>query len=245
MSHQQDAQFLTGLAWRDTMPGRPPTLHVTAVWVTPTAGYELELVPHPPGINPEIVLVELIERKPIGFTLPVVTRVVTPYHAPAGEPVKEVTILPNGPSLPVLEVTSEDETPPAAEQITGGGLFPLANHYELYGDGLTVVYSTTSIDGTPTLSYNGRTYVGDDLRVEESALGNLVTVLLGRDTEGISFFTLVASPVRFTEDDREFPVSTLGITTLYRIPYPPHFAWGQLLKYKHTALDGKATIINP
>ena len=44
-------------SWHDTMPGSPPTLHVTGKVICPTTGFSAILVPHyPPSLNQDIYL---------------------------------------------------------------------------------------------------------------------------------------------------------------------------------------------
>jgi hypothetical protein len=67
-------------------------------------------------------------------------------------------------------------------------------------------------------------------------------VELGRDPDGpITYFTLLVPPVRLDEDKAE--VKTLGITSVYRTYGGPVIAVGQLQKYEHIGLVGRATLI--
>lgn len=242
MGHQQDAKFAGGFAWRNTMPGRRPMLHVNAMWVCPSSGYELELRPHPPGINPEIVLVRLTEKKPTGFVLPVLTPVETTYHIVADDPVKEVHILPNGYRLPVHEVSLAEDEQQGEEP--GGIGFPAANHFELYADGVTVVYSTTSLDGSRTLTYKGQSFTGDEIKVTETPLGDLVTVVLETASDGaVTCFTLLVPPARLDPFKNEVEVSTVGVTSRdNRSLNPPFIGVGQLVKYETIGLVGRAIL---
>jgi hypothetical protein len=92
-------------AWHDRMPGSDPTLHVTGFCTCPTPGYELELRAHtPPGFNPRDLLLDLIETKPTGQVPRVITQTPVDYHEPTDAEYDSVTIIPNGPSLPVRVV---------------------------------------------------------------------------------------------------------------------------------------------
>lgn len=93
-------------AWQDLMPGAGGTLHVRGTCRFPTAGYTAALRrQEPQGINPRDLLVVLEVTPPEGPAAQVATDLPVEYSEPV-EPRQfdQVTILPNGPSLPVREV---------------------------------------------------------------------------------------------------------------------------------------------
>lgn len=93
-------------AWQDLMPGAGGTLHVRGTCRFPTAGYTASLRrQEPQGVNPRDLLLVLEVTPPDGPAAQVATDLAVEYSEPA-EPRQfdQVTILPNGPSLPVREV---------------------------------------------------------------------------------------------------------------------------------------------
>ena len=71
-------------------------------------------------------------------------------------------------------MATQSQTKPAAPQLIA------ANHYELSNGSLSITYSSTDLLGRPRLSYQDgkqtRNYVGDQIRFEQTALGQLVSV---------------------------------------------------------------------
>ena len=72
-------------AWLNTMPGGPPSFHVTGVVHVPTPGYEVKLVPaSPQGINPAELILDLQVTQRPGVWPQVVTGLSVRYdQAPA------------------------------------------------------------------------------------------------------------------------------------------------------------------
>jgi hypothetical protein len=93
-------------AWLDRQPPGPPTLHVTGACEFPSAGYTVELRRHKPqGINPRELLLENVIHAPTGVAASVLTTVQVRYREEASIRYETVTILPDGVSLPVTEVS--------------------------------------------------------------------------------------------------------------------------------------------
>lgn len=120
------------------------------------------------------------------------------------------------------------------------------NLYELSGDGIQITYSTTSITGQPVLTYHdatqAKTFNGDAIKAEDSAIGTLVTVFLTLILDGPSTsFTMVVPHVRLSGPEVA-SISTDGITTLHRssIAGP---ARGQIEVYTVHALTGTARFV--
>jgi hypothetical protein len=89
-------------AWHDRMPGTDAALHVTGSCTCPTPGYTLELRKHTPqGINPRDLLLELVTTEPTGVVPEVITQTPVDYHEQTEAEYDTVTIVPDGPSLPV------------------------------------------------------------------------------------------------------------------------------------------------
>jgi hypothetical protein len=93
-------------AAESAQPFERARLIVTAECVVPTASHKLELRPSSPqGINPRILLLDLVVHPPKEPTLPVLTRVHLRYEQKTSPGfINAVTIMPDGPTLPVKGV---------------------------------------------------------------------------------------------------------------------------------------------
>jgi hypothetical protein len=92
-------------ASHDHMPSGPPVLRVTGTCTFPTTGYEVQLRRHEPqGINAKDLLLDKIVIAPSDPVAPVVTDVEARYAETTDVEYDTVTILPDGPSIPVEEV---------------------------------------------------------------------------------------------------------------------------------------------
>ncbi len=93
------------------------------------------------------------------------------------------------------------------------------NLYELSGHGIHVTYSTTSITGKPLFNYHDtfqtRNFSGAEIQIQESLLGNLVSVFLIRTIDGGSTFTLLVPSVHLPASNVA-NITTEGITTLHK-----------------------------
>jgi hypothetical protein len=94
-------------AWHNREPGGAATLHVRGMCECPTAGYELALRRHEPqGVNPEDLLLDLVEREPSGGAAQVVTSVEVEYEEKSDARFATVSVLPDGPlAITVQEVS--------------------------------------------------------------------------------------------------------------------------------------------
>jgi hypothetical protein len=95
------------LAIHDLMPGKGRRLRVTGTVCFDTAGWDARLGEHdgPPGINPKMLMLDLVITKPTGVVAEVLTEVSVEW---SGENVEEgaydeVQILPRGDAAPDLE----------------------------------------------------------------------------------------------------------------------------------------------
>ncbi len=94
------------LAWHDHQPPGPPVLHVRGECEFPTAGFSVELRRHEPqGINPRDLLLDRIVREPSGPVPQVITVVEARYREETDFEFDTVTILPDGMSVKVQEVS--------------------------------------------------------------------------------------------------------------------------------------------
>ena len=93
-------------AWHDHEPPDPPVLHVRGECEFPTAGFSVELRRREPqGFNPRDLLLDRIVHEPSGPVPQVVTVVEARYREETDFEFDTVTILPDGVSLPVQEVS--------------------------------------------------------------------------------------------------------------------------------------------
>lgn len=103
MSHPTTKNWV---AWYNTMPGTPPTVHVIGQVTVPTAGYSVRLVRHvPPGFNPAILVLELVVVPPTGMAAQVVTTIRVHFQEQTATHYSHVTILPENVTIPVENVS--------------------------------------------------------------------------------------------------------------------------------------------
>jgi len=90
--------------------------------------------------------------------------------------------------------------------------FEPANHFELRRGRKRITYDATSFAGQRQLTYdNGtesRTFIGDDVRSEESALGTLLTVVLKVIFDGPKDFLTLVLPEVLVESGKPEKLST-------------------------------------
>lgn len=123
----------------------------------------------------------------------------------------------------------------------------IPNLYELKGKQLHIVYSTTSIDGSPRLTYQDAhqtlIFKGDEIRTVTTEIGKLVTVSLRRSIDaGSTSFTLLVPDVSLDQTSSAHVV-TDGLTTLHRFSAVPVFNHGQKELYTVTPLQGTARVV--
>lgn len=121
-----------------------------------------------------------------------------------------------------------------------------ANHYELSNGSLHITYTATDLLGRPQLSYHDgkqtRNYVGDQIRREETALGELLSVADMAVDVITNRFTLVLPKVLVGPGKAEklstFVVFENGAQIVGRPPQP-----GPVETYSVKTLSGKANTI--
>ncbi len=93
-------------AFLDSQPPGPSTLRVTGTCEFPTAGFSAELRRREPqGVNPRDLLLEKVVQPPEGPAATVITTIDLRYEEQANPgDLDTVTILPDGPTIPVQEV---------------------------------------------------------------------------------------------------------------------------------------------
>lgn len=94
-------------AWHDSMPGTPPTLHVKGECTFPTGGYSVELEKDRSRSDEDRLVLNLIVREPpdgVAVTTALEHKTVR-YDEDIDHAYETVTILPDGVSIPVQEVS--------------------------------------------------------------------------------------------------------------------------------------------
>jgi hypothetical protein len=122
------------------------------------------------------------------------------------------------------------------------------NLYELHGNDLSVVYSTSGFDGQPSFAYQDE-YValsrrGDEIRTNDTEVGTLVTITIQNTPDlGSTSFTLLVPRVNLSGTQRGANISTEGITTRHRSSIAPQLDQGQIDHYRVTHLSGTADFV--
>jgi hypothetical protein len=84
-------------AWLDKQPGANNTLHVTGKITVPTGGYKVSLVEaNPQGINPKILILNVVKVKPTGPAPDVISHVEVKFDKPNSPDYTDVTIRNDG-----------------------------------------------------------------------------------------------------------------------------------------------------
>jgi len=92
-----------------------------------------------------------------------------------------------------------------------------ANTFELNGKSIHVSYASTSFTGVPTLSYRddqlSRSFSGEEIRVADSELGQLITVTLEAIPDlKVVTFTLALPIVTVPQTNTPISIKITGIT---------------------------------
>lgn len=118
--------------------------------------------------------------------------------------------------------------------------------YELSGAGISVSFTTANIAGKPAFSYHDaaqyKTFTGNEIKIETTVIGKLVTVFLTIIADGPSTsFSLLLPPVRLPASNTA-NITAEGITTLHRGTFigPP---MGQIASYTVLELQGTASFV--
>lgn len=121
------------------------------------------------------------------------------------------------------------------------------NMFQLSGHHLHVTYTTTSITGQPTLTYQdphlAKSFRGDDIRTVECDLGTLVSVTLRMTVDmGSTTFSLFIPRMQIAEGT-DASMRTYGVTTLHSFSLIPQASHGQLDTYSVVKLRGTAQAV--
>lgn len=123
------------------------------------------------------------------------------------------------------------------------------NLFELQSYDTQITYSSSSIAGVPQLSYSrgdtSRTFSGVEIQLEETALGQSVTVLLenGAADEPIESLTLLLPLVQLSPQSQQLSIQTIAILSRRAVFVNPATP-GQLQTYDTLHLFGTAQLVN-
>jgi len=121
------------------------------------------------------------------------------------------------------------------------------NLYILTGaDGVQITYTPSDSSGKPDLNYvdasRNLSFNGDQVSIEQSALGSLVTVILVKTVDtGNTTFTVLIPNVNLGDTGRQ-PIKTVGIVTVNHILFAAPLV-GQRQLYTINELKGTAQFI--
>ncbi|HZM68670.1 MAG TPA: hypothetical protein VFC16_20475 [Nakamurella sp.] len=127
-------------------------------------------------------------------------------------------------------------TAAGSDAIEAPNLFTLTGHH------LSIALALTGIDGKPRFTYHDTqravTFTGDQITLEDTALGRQATVTLVRTVDaGNTTFTVLIPFVNLIAGSHA--VTTLGITAMHRTSIAG-VGRGQLTTYQPTVLHGTA-----
>lgn len=121
------------------------------------------------------------------------------------------------------------------------------NLYELNGDGIKIVYSTTSFGGQSNLTYQkGKTtlsFTGAEIRVTGTEIGKLISVTVANiPDKGETVVSVLLPQFNLEKLDARQAFRTIGVITLKRttIAGPPK---GAVETYKAVAFRGTAKVV--
>jgi hypothetical protein len=119
--------------------------------------------------------------------------------------------------------------------------------YQLTGSHIHITYTTSSIDGTPTMTYQdpyqGMSFSEDELRTVECDLGTLVSVTLRMTVDTGSTSLSVLIPRVRIEQGTIAAIHTECVTTVHRFSVNPSFHPEQLDTYSVVPLNGTAQFV--
>lgn len=213
---------------------------VTANGEAPTPNYKVWLTTGPERIFPPIL--ELWWMKPLGLQ----AQVLTPFSAhltfdAADQPIRKIHVRD---ADGLHEIAVEPSERPVEEPTEPPEIAPRipANSFRLRLGAIPVNYASTSFIGVPIFSIGDRQFMGDDLHIVDTPIGQQVTVILRQvpDLEVVTFTLIV--PLVLLSDSRPAQVELAGVTSIHRttIAGPP---LGQNISYELALLPGTAESI--
>jgi hypothetical protein len=121
------------------------------------------------------------------------------------------------------------------------------NLFHLTGSHIHITYSTSSSQGTPTMTYQdahrAMSFQGDEIRAVECDLGTLVSVTLRMTIDTGSTSLSVFIPRVRLEQGTIVAIHTDCVTTIHRFSVIPSFNLGQLDTYSVAPLHGTAQFV--
>ncbi|WP_013325158.1 hypothetical protein [Gloeothece verrucosa] len=124
-----------------------------------------------------------------------------------------------------------------------------ANLFELSNDCVQIVYSTTSFSGRPQLNYLNKdqkfNFQGDEIRVQETEIGSLVTVTLETIPDLLTrTLSLLVPLVNLRGEDLQTLIQTIAIETVSRTTIGgPDLVDGAVQTYETIFLKGQARFV--
>ena len=119
-----------------------------------------------------------------------------------------------------------------------------ADLLELTGSHIHITYTTSSIDGTPAMTYQdpyqGMAFSDDEIRTVECDFGTLISVTLRMTVDTGSTSLSVLIPRVRIEQGTIAAIHTECVTTVHRFPVIPSLQLGQLDTYRVVPLHGTA-----
>jgi hypothetical protein len=119
------------------------------------------------------------------------------------------------------------------------------NLYQLTDSGLKISYSSSSFDGKPRFTYEkGRktlNFTGDEIHVDDTEIGRLVTVTLAKTVDtGFTSFSVLIPQINLAKIGAKQAFRSIGVQTEHKLTIDTP-ATGPLETYKVTALRGSAS----
>jgi hypothetical protein len=122
------------------------------------------------------------------------------------------------------------------------------NQFELQGYDIQITYSTTSITGEPRFNFSdrveSRSFSGDEILVEETGLGQIVTVQLKNNAadEGLESVTLLIPVIQLAAGEKSVAIQTLAVLSKQAVFVAP--GTRQLQSYNPVFLAGTAQLVD-
>lgn len=121
------------------------------------------------------------------------------------------------------------------------------NVFQLTGSHIHITYTTSNVNGTPTMTYQdphqGMSFQGDEIREVECDLGTLVSVTLRMTVDTGSTSLSAFIPRTRIEQGTITAIHTECVTTVHRFSVIPSFQLGQLDTYSVVPLHGTAQFV--
>ena len=137
------------------------------------------------------------------------------------------------------------EYTPMAQPVDTKQLEP--NQFTLEGYDTQITFSTSSIKGVPQFSFSDRgetrNFSGNEIRLEDTGVGRMVTVQLQNNAadQGFEHLTLFLPKVRLSEETKSVTIHTLAIRNREVVFVAPGAR--QLQTYDPISLSGTAELV--